>query len=153
LERSRSLGISTAVETCGHADTDAFLIAEPLIDLFLFDLKLADSDEHRRWTGVGNERILANLASLAAGHRDKIVLRVPIVPGRTDSPENITAIAGITRRHGLCRIELQPYHSLGLPKYGEIGRAVPTEVLPPGPADLEGLVRRLSDLGFAAEIT
>jgi pyruvate formate lyase activating enzyme len=152
LGRSRSLGIATAVETCGLAETEAFLAAEPLIDLFLFDLKLADSDEHRRWTGVGNERILANLASLAAGHQDKIILRVPIVSGLTDTPENIAAIAGIARAHGLFRIDLQPYHPLGNPKYAEIGRPAPPEIPPPEPADLEGLIRRFSDLGIVSEL-
>ncbi len=50
LERCRAIGIHTAVETCGYAARDQVAAVEPLVDLFLDDLKVADPARHRART-------------------------------------------------------------------------------------------------------
>jgi len=47
-------------------------------DLFLFDLKLMDDEQHKQYTGVSNRPILENLSALAKAHR-QIWLRIPII--------------------------------------------------------------------------
>ncbi len=68
LELLRSLkerGIQTALDTCGLCSPETLSELLPFVDVLLYDLKLADSVQHREWTGVGNERILENLKRVA----------------------------------------------------------------------------------------
>lgn len=136
LKDCKRLGIHTAVETCGQAARADILAAESLVDLFLFDLKVVDPARHRDLTGVDNNLILANLRLLAGRAPNKIVLRLPIVPGLTDDARNIESIAALAAELRLSRIEFCSYHPLGRPKYAELGLPDPPEPPQPLPADL-----------------
>jgi len=125
LECCRSLGIHTAVETCGLVPSQTLIELEPLVGLFLYDLKVMDSDKHVAFTGNSNETILANLRALAEKARSRITVRVPLVPGCTDSAENIQAIADLMSELELPKAELMPYHELGRDKYAGLGREYP----------------------------
>ena len=122
LRHSKRLGIHTAVETCGQAPIDVLMRCEPFVDLFLYDVKVMDGERHRELTGVCNDRILENLAALAAKASNKLVVRVPVVPGCTDGSSNLEAIAALLRSLGTTRVELMPYHALGIDKYASLGR-------------------------------
>lgn len=152
LARCRALGITTAVETCGHVSRRALLEAEPAVDLFLFDLKLADSSRHRRFTGVDNRLILSNLADLAAVARAKIVLRVPLIPGFTDDEENVRGIAAIAGAHELSSVQIQPYHPLGRDKYEQIGRMPPPDPAPLAAEDVARALAIFTDAGLEADV-
>jgi pyruvate formate lyase activating enzyme len=118
-------GRHTALETCGDAPWPDIQALAGDVDLFLYDLKHLDPAEHRRLTGRDNQRILANARRLAeAGHR--LVIRMPLLPGVNDSPENLAATASFVRSlPGVEQIDLLPYHRLGEPKYHRLGRAYP----------------------------
>lgn len=152
LSRCRGQGIHTTVETCGHVDTQILLAREPLVDLFLFDLKLAAGARHRLLTGVDNTLILRNLAALAANNAARVVLRVPLIPGLTDDRDNLLAIAAIARDHRLTSINIQPYHPLGRDKYQEVGMAVPSEVAPLLPASIDNALALFAAQGLQAEL-
>jgi pyruvate formate lyase activating enzyme len=122
LRGARQRRLHTALDTCGHAPWEAFERLRGDVDLFLYDLKLVDPARHRRYTGVDNQRIVANLRTLSQlGHR--IVLRVPVVPDITDDAENIQAVrdlaAGLPH---LERVDLLPYHRTGVGKYARLDR-------------------------------
>ena len=88
----------------------------------LFDLKLVDARLHRRYTGHGNAPILRNLHVLSESNRPYVV-RVPLVPGVTDTPGNLAAIAATCRcLPGLLRVDLLPYNRAAGGKYGACGR-------------------------------
>ena len=77
---------------------------------------------HRRWTGQDNAPILRNLA-LLADLRRPFVARVPLVPGVTDTNENLTAIAAaVASQPTLVRVELLPYNRAAGGKYAACGR-------------------------------
>lgn len=122
LAAARARGFHTALDTCGHASWEALDALRHDVDLFLYDVKLADTARHRRYTGVGNEAIIANLRRLAAaGHR--IVLRCPVVPGVTDGADNLAAIRDLAASlPGLERLDLLPYHRTGAGKYRRLDR-------------------------------
>ncbi len=122
LNRSKLIGIHTAVETCGHADPRAFVRCEPLIDLYFFDLKVMDQGRHKKLTGRSNSVILENFRSLAAKAHSKLVVRVPLVPGCTDDAENLKDIAAFLCSLGISKVQLMPYHTLGVHKYASFGR-------------------------------
>lgn len=116
------LGIRTALETCGFAATETVREIEPLVDLILFDLKLADPRRHVEVLGAPLAPILENLRFLASKRNPDIVIRIPLVPGYTDDSENLDALAELVAGLGLTRVELEPYHALGEAKYRETGR-------------------------------
>lgn len=119
---AKSRGISTAVETCGYAMPQHLKAAEPLVDHFLFDLKLMDPVRHAQLTGQDNDLILSNLEVLANIAPHKITIRYAIIPSFNDDATNYEAIAHCMTKLGLRTIHLEPYHPLGEAKYAELGR-------------------------------
>ncbi len=130
LERSKALGIHTAVETCGHVDADVMARSEPLVDLMIFDVKAADPARHEALTGASNAVVLSNLRRLARERPNRLRVRVPIVPGWTDDAENLRAIGSLGAELALRAVELMPYHELGRDKYESLGRAYQVETPP-----------------------
>jgi pyruvate formate lyase activating enzyme len=116
LSECRARGIHTAVDTCGFAPGEHIAAIAPLADLFLYDLKLFDDARHRELTGVPAPPIRDNLARLGRAG-STIWIRVPIVPGMTDGNDNLEAIARFAATiEGVARVDLLPYHRLGLSK-------------------------------------
>jgi pyruvate formate lyase activating enzyme len=121
LKQCRVRGIHTAIETGGHVPWPAFETILPLTDLFLYDVKHLDADAHRTQTGGDVTLILSNLERLVRS-RGAVTVRVPVVPGFNDTPEDIQVIAEHVARLGLGEIHLLPYHRLGQNKYLLAGR-------------------------------
>ena len=92
LDECGSRGIHRAVDTAGFVNTDIILEVARRTDLFLYDLKMMDSEKHRKWVGVPNEKILENLKALS-GTGAKIIIRIPLIGGVNDDTENIEATA------------------------------------------------------------
>jgi pyruvate formate lyase activating enzyme len=114
-------GFHTVVDTSGYASPDVLYRVAGLTDLFLYDLKSVNEEIHRRFTGVSGALIRGNLERLASWGK-KVVIRMPIVPGINDSPENIeTAGRFIAALGNVVRIELIPYHTIGIDKYERLG--------------------------------
>ena len=115
-------GVHTLLDTSGYGEERDLLLLLERVDLVFFDLKLIDPDAHRRFTGCRNERILSNLQRVSASGRP-FVIRVPLVPGVTDTDENLTAIAGVARGlPGLVRVDLLPYNRAAGAKYTAAGK-------------------------------
>lgn len=117
LAGCKAAGLRTAIETSLHGDwslVEAFL---PLTDLFIVDLKLADSSLHREYTGQGNELLRENYRRLA-GRARELLTRIPLIPRVTARPENISAIARFIRDCSPgARVELINYNPLAENKY------------------------------------
>ena len=146
-------GYHTALDTSGHAEGSVFERVLAKADLVLYDLKHMDSFTHGEITGVPNGLILANLER-AAGSGKTLVVRVPVIPGHNDSPENFTAMAGfLGGLKGVESVELLPYHNLGAPKYMALGREYALEGLrSPEPGELSELGRILEAEGLRVVI-
>ena len=116
-------GISIDLESCGYFDFDLVRQSLERMDLIFMDLKHMDPEEHRKYTGVGNERILENIARLGSlREKPEIVIRIPVIGGVNNSEENIAASAAYV--HDVlpeAKMELLPYHSLGKIKYEATG--------------------------------
>lgn len=152
LEGCERLGIHTVVETCGFADRQLLLSLSERVDLFLFDLKLLDAARHRKFTGVSNETILANLKALAARGK-AIVVRYPLIPGVNDQADGIRATAEYLSGLGLTRVDLLPYHSTGVGKYGRLKMEYTLPDLePPSPSDLEAIAQAFARAGITVGV-
>jgi pyruvate formate lyase activating enzyme len=123
LRSCRAEGIQSALDTSGWGDRELLLEAGRLADLVLYDLKLADEEKHRAATGVPSGPILENLAALEASGA-AIALRVPLIPGRNDSPGDLEAAARVAASlPGRPRVHVLPYHSAARGKYALRGTA------------------------------
>ena len=122
LKKCKESGIHTAVDTAGHVPYTSFERILPHTDLFLYDFKCFDSERHKRYTGVGNELILENLARLLQSGKS-IWIRIPIIPDVNDSVDEMKKIKAFLDLHGAPeKIELLPYHALGEHKYAAMGK-------------------------------
>jgi pyruvate formate lyase activating enzyme len=139
-----------------HRTVDTTLYAKPEVvdavaaecELLLIDLKLMDSEKHRRYTGVGNELILENLRRVAeAGHDFRI--RIPLIDGVNADDENIEQTARFLSTLHLppstLTVHLLPYHDVGKDKHSRMGSAYNPERLPMAPPS-EALLQHCKSL-------
>ncbi|WP_251158830.1 radical SAM protein [Caniella muris] len=120
LGRAKAEGLGTAVET-----TLALPMADPaglaaVCDRWLVDFKVADRDRSLGICRIDPEVRDRNLAALRGLGAD-VVARMPIVPGHTDSPENVAANLDAVGAAGLTRVDVLPFHQLGSAKYDSLG--------------------------------
>lgn len=118
---SQTLGLlgnmHKTLETCGYASKEMFEQICAQCDLIMMDLKIMDDALHRRHTGVSNRPILSNAAALCAGDTP-FVIRIPLIPGVTDTQENIRAAAEfLAGAKKLLYVELLPYNRMAGAKY------------------------------------
>ena len=122
LEELGRRGFHRAVDTTLFASPDTVRSVAASTDLFLVDLKTMDSDAHRRYTGVPNERILDNLR-LVASLDKPYWIRIPLIAEVNAGEDNIAATAafltGLDRRPE--EVDLLPYHDIGKGKHERMG--------------------------------
>ncbi|MEW6378525.1 MAG: glycyl-radical enzyme activating protein [bacterium] len=135
-------GVHTAIETNGLFSGAEFqkTILE-FLDLIYFDVKLVHPDLHRLYTGQGNEQILDNLTMLMSLCPEKMIPRIPLVPGITTTNEARQSMSVLFRKLSIKEYALLPYNSLGHAKLQTLGK---TPLMLPGPAK-ENLSRREGD--------
>jgi pyruvate formate lyase activating enzyme len=117
----KTQGLHITLDTSGFGSAADFLLLASVCNLVLFDLKVMNPTLHRRFTGQDVKPILQNLDVLATLPAS-CVIRVPLIPGVTDTRDNLAAIAERVRRMpNLIRVDLLPYHRTAGGKYGPCG--------------------------------
>ena len=120
LKLLKESGVHTSVDTCGFVSRSAIEKVMPYTDMFLYDLKLYDSERHKLFTGQNNEIILENFEYLT-GTGKRIWVRTPVIPGATDTDDNIRGIASIVRDR-VEKWELCAFNNLCRDKYERLGK-------------------------------
>ena len=92
LERCKAVDLHTALDTSGIAAWSLYEKVLPHVDLLLLDLKQMDPKAHERMAGVKLEPILENARKLGKSGLP-VWVRTPIIPGYTDTIENVRAVA------------------------------------------------------------
>ncbi len=126
LKMLKACGIHVVLETSGYFNYETFqrkLL--PHLDLIYFDLKLADSQAHKKFTGRSNHRILKNFRRLIQSENVEVIPRVPLVPKITATDKNLSDLARCVREAGADRILLLPYNPMGIDKYPRLGMSSP----------------------------
>ena len=109
------------LDTSGYGSEQDFHSLLERVNLVYYDLKLIDPRAHKRYTGCENDLILHNLQVLNLSGVP-FVIRVPLVPGVTDTVENLAAIAGMIKgMPGMLRVDLLPYNRAAGAKYHAAG--------------------------------
>jgi pyruvate formate lyase activating enzyme len=120
LKLVKAAGVHTIVETSGFGKESDLLSLAPYTDCFYYDFKLYDAVLFERYIGKGMELIYGNLDKLRE-LTDGIVLRVPLIPGITDTSENLSAAVDMALRLRIPEIQLLPYNAAAGAKYEWIG--------------------------------
>jgi pyruvate formate lyase activating enzyme len=129
--------LHTALDTAGllgiRADADLLAVT----DLVLLDIKSFDPDTYRRVTTKEVQPTL-DFAQRLADLGKAMWIRFVLVPGLTDDPANIDALAEFVAGLGpaVQRVEILPFHRLGAPKYEALRKPFPLAGTPP-PTDAE----------------
>jgi pyruvate formate lyase activating enzyme len=118
-----------ALDTCGLSNSEIFKPLVEKADLILFDMKLMSPEEHKRWTGADNARILANLELVrevvaASDGTKRLWIRTPLIPGATTALENLAGISAhlASSLNGTVeRWELCAFNNLCRDKYERLG--------------------------------
>jgi pyruvate formate lyase activating enzyme len=126
---SRS-GISAGVDTSGYVPSKNLELTLPYVSFFLWDIKLMDEQKHKEFTGVSNRLILDNL-NLITKKGVPVYVRVPLIPGYTDSKENIKATCEFAQGlASLVEVDLLPLHHFGMARYASLNRPYPLKGVP-----------------------
>lgn len=116
LDQLRREQIHSAIETTGYAEEAVFQKVASRADLLLYDLKHYDPEKHREFTGVSNERIIANM-NWAVGQKIPVIARIPVIPGVNAEPEDADRFCTLLHEIGITRVRLLPFHQFGQGKY------------------------------------
>ncbi len=149
LIECRSRGLQSTVDTSGYATWQVLEEIQPFVDLFLYDLKLMDSNRHYQWTGVTNEKILSNLRKLAELNQN-FLIRIPIIPGINDDEENLRQTgAFLASLPAQPTVELLPYHSIATSKYEGLGLEYRMDkIQPPSAEEMQAHAAVLKEFGL-----
>lgn len=127
FQKAKTAGIHIALDTSGQPFTRTepfFSRFQKLLtytDLVLLDLKQMDTSAHRSLTGCDNANIL-DLSRLLSDRNIPMWIRHVLVPGVTDREEDLRAMdAWISSLATVEKVEVLPYHTLGVYKWQELG--------------------------------
>lgn len=120
-------GVNTCIDTSGAPFTkegewfEKFKKLMDVTDILLMDIKHIDEDEHIKLTGKSGKNIREMFAYLDEINKP-IWIRHVLVPGITDDEKWLTQTRDFIRTlHNVERVEILPYHGLGVTKYDTLG--------------------------------
>lgn len=119
LKRCQQEGIHTAIETTMYASLDLIKKVLPYLDLIYIDLKVFDENKHKELTGVSSRIIKEHIQYiLESEHKNKVIIRTPLIPSMTATDNNITSISNfLINIYPEVKYELLNYNPLASSKY------------------------------------
>lgn len=109
LKEFKARDLHTTVDTCGYVSEDIITQVLPYVDLFLYDIKSVDDQFYKKYTGVSINPILKNLEFLLQ-HNAEIEIRIPLIPGISDTEENLSSIRDYLINRNISEATLLPYN-------------------------------------------
>jgi pyruvate formate lyase activating enzyme len=122
LKKSKENGLHICIETNGIVGAEKLETLCPFVDLFLYDFKHSDDEQHIKYTGFSNKTVLKNLDYLNRAGKE-IILRCPVIPSINDTKGHFSAIRELKEKYPMILdIEIMPYHTTGVSKWENIGK-------------------------------
>lgn len=123
FRRLKEQGIHICLDTNGSIWNEQVEVLLELTDLVLLDVKQRNDERHHQLTGRSNEQTLKT-AEWLEKHNKPFWLRYVLVPGYSNAEEDIRALGvHFQNYHMLQRVEILPYHTLGVHKYEAMGQS------------------------------
>jgi len=153
LNQCRARNIHTVVDTSCYSEPEIVESVAKRTDMFLCDLKHMDNEIHERFTGVENNLILENIRRISQADK-KIVIRIPIIPGFNDDPENIEATGKFAASlQGIVRIDILPFNRRGTEKSDRLmGEIKPMQIETPNERQMSSIAQNLNKYVFEVNI-
>ncbi|UCB59269.1 MAG: glycyl-radical enzyme activating protein [Thermoplasmatales archaeon] len=153
LKLCKKRSIHTALDTSGFCHSDVFNTLIKFNDLFLYDLKIIDDQQHKKYTGVSNKKIIKNLDILQEKEKD-IIIRFTIVKGITDTKENLRDIINLVSSFEKIKgIDLLPFHNVN-EKYQRIGKQNKLkDIKPPSSNDIKRIKKQFEQKDLNVRIS
>ena len=131
---AKAEGIHTCIDTSGvtynEANTAYIEKLDELMkhtDLVMLDIKHIDPEKHKKLTSMKNDGILA-FAKYLESRKIPVWIRHIIVEGITDDVEDLRKLGRfVGGLRNLKALDVLPYHTMGVPKYEELGLKYPLE--------------------------
>lgn len=137
FRKAKEQGIHTTLDTSGNPFTreepffGKFQELMQYTDLFLLDIKQIDDEQHKILTGCTNQNIM-DLARYLSDEKKPVWIRHVLVPQRSDNDEYLDRLrAFLDTLQNVERVEVLPYHTLGVYKWKELGLSYPLEGIDP----------------------
>lgn len=148
LREAKKNGIHTAIDTTGYLGS--YITDKDLddLDLVLLDVKSGIPEIYKALTSRELQPTI-DFGDRLAKVGKKVWVRFVLVPGHTDQPENIDAVAEIVLRWpNIERLEVLPFHQMGRDKWDAIGTTYELDdVIPPSNEETEAVRERFRELG------
>lgn len=126
LKDLKAKQVHLVLETSGYFNFKIFKQKIlPYIDLIYYDIKIADSETHRAYTGKTNQKILDNLHRLLLEKPAAVHPRIPLIPSITATRKNLSAIVDLLGEAGADNVSLLPYNPMGIEMSVSLGRPKP----------------------------
>ena len=109
--------LNTALETTGNTQIENIKEIEPYVDTFLFDIKQLDPVKLKKVVGADQEKIMENFLYLTQICPQKVVMRVPVIPGFNNTDDFLQQVLNLGKRTRVREINLLPYHHFGRNKW------------------------------------
>jgi pyruvate formate lyase activating enzyme len=133
---AKAMGVHTTIDTAGQPFSDdpqwleKFSELMAVTDLVLLDLKEMNEEGHKDLTGVGNSNIL-KMAQWLSDNGKHMWIRHVLVPNVTDDEKDLEEMSSfIASLKTVDRVEVLPYHTLGLFKWDNLGIEYPLKDVP-----------------------
>ncbi len=124
-------GIHTCLDTSGIGGGSCVDALLDVTDLVMCDIKFSSEEAYRMHTG-GSLNTVLHFLKATERHGNDLWVRHVVVPGYTDTAEEIDAMLSLaTGYSNLRKIELLPFHKLCVPKYEKLGIPFPCADIPP----------------------
>lgn len=122
METLKREGVHVALDTCGAARWETLRNLASLADLVLYDIKLMEAERHLCYTGVPLQLVLENAREISRMGKP-IWVRTPVIPGYTDSEENVRLVARFIESNLLTaeRYDLLAFNNVCSAKYRRLG--------------------------------
>ncbi|ABO48588.1 pyruvate formate-lyase activating enzyme [Desulforamulus reducens MI-1] len=135
LQQCKKEGIHTAVDTSGCIDVGALEKILPFTDLLLLDVKAVD-DSLYHWLTGGKAETFQMAVDYIRQQKTPLWLRYVVLPGMNDSPEYRYRLEKLINSLGdqVKKVELLPYHTMGVHKWKKLGLVYPLNNLKPATA-------------------
>jgi pyruvate formate lyase activating enzyme len=151
IKSLKNKGVHVALDTSGGWPWDRWKELASQVDLVLYDLKFFDDVKHIQYTQTSNAVIFENLDHLAKLGKE-LVVRLVIIPGVNDKIEDVKLRCERLIQSGanVSKIELLPYHTLGMGKYIRLGLPYPLDQrIEENIVNAEDLIAMIKSLGFS----
>ncbi|MBO1308784.1 glycyl-radical enzyme activating protein [Enterococcus sp. 669A] len=147
LQKSKYIGINTALETSFCVPYSEIQKVAPFVDTLFVDVKIFTGELHKKWTGLSNQRILENIRRFLIDYPNcEVRIRIPVIPGiNMEMTELLMTACFVADLDRFVPLELLPYHRYGMHSYETLGWEYPLGDTPsPTHEEMFGLADQLA---------